>query len=104
MFCSPTTPRVQEDPHGVKAELIPAETAYGNDSGDGALVYDLFNGGYFSGQGRQENSAAAGRSGGDGACWLRSVGECFTGYQMSPSAHSRNRPASFDHLREYPLR
>ena len=55
----------EEDPRGVKAELIPAETTVTVPKG--GVVYDLFNGGEVP---VKDGKATLRLAGGDGACWL----------------------------------
>ncbi len=56
----------QEDPRGVKAELIPAETTVTVPKG--GVVYDLFNGGEVP---VKDGKATLRLAAGDGACWVR---------------------------------
>jgi len=68
----------QEDPRGVKAELVPAETTVTIPGGGG--VFDLLNGGWIPAKdGRIRLRLAAG----DGACWLHFPEGPSIDYSMS---------------------
>ena len=67
----------QEDPRGVKAELIPAETTVTLPKG--GHVYDVFNGGEVA---VQDGKATLRLAAGDGACWVQVKGK-FEAWQFS---------------------
>ncbi len=56
----------QEDPRGLKAELVPAETTVMLPAG--GVVYDLFNGGEVP---VKDGKARLRLAAGDGACWVQ---------------------------------